>query len=73
MTGAESGSLLERSNAMTDKIESTAANLTRPKTVIERTYRARVEELWELWTTKEGFESWWCPEGSRVEAHAIEA
>jgi uncharacterized protein YndB with AHSA1/START domain len=73
MTGAESESLLERSNAMTDKIESTAANSTRPKTVIERTYRARVEELWELWTTKEGFESWWGPEGSCVEVHAIEA
>jgi uncharacterized protein YndB with AHSA1/START domain len=58
---------------MTDKIESTAANSTRPKTVIERTYRARVEELWELWTTKEGFESWWGPEGSSVEVHAIEA
>ena len=58
---------------MTDKIESTAANSTRPKTVIERTYRARVEELWELWTTKEGFESWWGPEGTRVEVHAIEA
>ena len=47
---------------MTDKIESTAANSTRPKTVIERNYRAGVEELWELWTTKEGFESWWGPE-----------
>ena len=58
---------------MTDRIESTAANSTRPKTVIERTYRARVEELWELWTTKEGFESWWGPEGTRVEVHAIEA
>lgn len=58
---------------MTDKIESTAANWTRSKTVIERTYRARVEELWDLWTTKEGFESWWCPENTHVEVHAIEA
>jgi uncharacterized protein YndB with AHSA1/START domain len=58
---------------MTDKIESTAANSPGPKTVIERTYRARVEELWELWTTKEGFESWWCPEDSHVEVHSVEA
>jgi uncharacterized protein YndB with AHSA1/START domain len=43
------------------------------KSVIERTYRARLEEVWELWTTKEGFESWWGPEGFRVEVHAIEA
>ena len=45
---------------------------TRP-VVVERTYRARVEELWSLWTTKDGFESWWGPEGFRVEVHAIDA
>jgi uncharacterized protein YndB with AHSA1/START domain len=43
------------------------------KVVVERTYRARVEELWELWTTKAGFESWWGPEGFRVEVHRLEA
>jgi uncharacterized protein YndB with AHSA1/START domain len=58
---------------MTDTIETTLAKSTGPKTVIERTYRARVEELWELWTTKEGFESWWGPEGFRAEVQAIEA
>lgn len=41
--------------------------------VLERTYRATVEELWELWTTKDGFESWWGPEGFRVEVHEIDA
>lgn len=46
---------------------------SRSSTVIERTYRTRVEELWGLWTTKEGFESWWAPEGCRVEVHTIEA
>ncbi len=45
---------------------------SRSSTVIERTYRTRVEELWWLWTTKEGFESWWGGEGSRVEVHTIE-
>jgi uncharacterized protein YndB with AHSA1/START domain len=43
------------------------------KVVIERTYRAKLEELWSLWTTKEGFEAWWGPEGFRVEVHALEA
>ena len=47
--------------------------MTRPKIVLERTYSARVEDLWKLWTTKEGFESWWGPEGFRVEVHALEA
>ncbi|HEX8698841.1 MAG TPA: SRPBCC domain-containing protein [Myxococcaceae bacterium] len=41
--------------------------------VIERTYKARVEELWELWTTKDGFESWWGPQGFRVDVKALEA
>lgn len=40
--------------------------------VIERTYRASVQDLWALWTTKAGFESWWGPDGFRVEVHAIE-
>jgi uncharacterized protein YndB with AHSA1/START domain len=43
------------------------------KTVVERTYRATPKELWDLWTTKEGFESWWGPEGFRARVHTIEA
>jgi uncharacterized protein YndB with AHSA1/START domain len=53
--------------------KSAAAGAIRPKVIIERTYRARAEELWELWTTKQGFESWWGPEGFRVEVHTLEA
>ena len=33
---------------------------------VERTYAASPEEVWELWTTKEGIESWWGPEGFSV-------
>lgn len=43
------------------------------RVVVERTYKARAEELWALWTTKQGFESWWGPEGFRVEVHCLEA
>jgi uncharacterized protein YndB with AHSA1/START domain len=46
---------------------------TAEKVVIERTYDAHPEALWALWTTKEGFESWWGPVGFRVEVHALEA
>jgi uncharacterized protein YndB with AHSA1/START domain len=49
------------------------AAATRPKLVFERTYRARIEDLWELWTTKDGFESWWGPEGFRVEVFTLDA
>lgn len=38
----------------------------------ERTYRATAQEIWDLWTTKDGFESWWGPEGFRVEVSLIE-
>jgi uncharacterized protein YndB with AHSA1/START domain len=53
--------------------KSAVADASRSKVVLERTYRAAVEELWELWTTKSGFESWWGPEGFRVEVHTMDA
>lgn len=43
------------------------------KIVIERTYRANIEDVWDLWTTKEGFESWWGPQGFRVEVQQLDA
>jgi uncharacterized protein YndB with AHSA1/START domain len=39
---------------------------------LERRYEAAVEDLWFLWTTKEGFESWWGPEGFRVEVRKLD-
>jgi uncharacterized protein YndB with AHSA1/START domain/dihydrofolate reductase len=56
---------------MSNKHRPAASGTTRPREVIERTYRARVEELWQLWTTKEGFESWWGPEGFRVKVRTL--
>jgi uncharacterized protein YndB with AHSA1/START domain len=38
----------------------------------ERTYDGPVDDLWDLWTTKDGWESWWGPEGFRVEVSRIE-
>lgn len=49
------------------------ADETGPPIIVQRTYRADVTELWSLWTTKEGFESWWGPEQFRVHVHRIEA
>ncbi len=40
--------------------------------VIERTYAATPEEVWELWTTKDGFESWWGPQEFRADVREIE-
>jgi uncharacterized protein YndB with AHSA1/START domain len=42
------------------------------KIVIERTYKASIEDVWELWTTKEGIESWWGPGGFSVKVHELD-
>lgn len=51
----------------------TVANQTQSKTVIERTYRASLRDVWELWTTREGFESWWGPQGFYVTVAELDA
>jgi uncharacterized protein YndB with AHSA1/START domain len=33
---------------------------------IERAYNAAPERVWELWTTGEGIEGWWAPDGFTV-------
>lgn len=38
----------------------------------ERVYDAPVEDLWALWTTKDGLEEWFAPEGCRVEVPALD-
>src|SRR5271163_4262729 len=42
------------------------------KIVIERTYAASIEAVWALWTTKEGIESWWGPDGFSVNVHDLD-
>jgi uncharacterized protein YndB with AHSA1/START domain len=50
-----------------------AAAKSEAKFVVERTYRATVEDVWDLWTTKVGFESWWGPQGFRADVHELDA
>jgi uncharacterized protein YndB with AHSA1/START domain len=38
----------------------------------ERIFQAAIEDVWELWTTKEGLESWWGPEGFTTRVHRID-
>lgn len=46
---------------------------TQSKTIIERTYRASLRDVWDLWTTREGFESWWGPQGFYVTVAELDA
>ena len=39
---------------------------------LERTYDAALEDVWNLWTTREGIESWWGPEGFIVKVGKLD-
>jgi uncharacterized protein YndB with AHSA1/START domain len=39
---------------------------------MERTLTATLDEVWELWTTKDGIESWWGPEGFETKVSKLE-
>lgn len=38
----------------------------------ERIYDAAIEDVWALWTTSEGLEAWFAPEGMRFEVSALD-
>lgn len=38
----------------------------------ERVYDASIEDVWALWTTKEGLEEWFAPEGMSMEVSVLE-
>lgn len=39
---------------------------------IERTYPATARDVWAMWTSREGIESWWAPDGFKVEVRKLE-
>ncbi len=52
---------------------SVPPTLGRRRTVtLERTFEASIEEVWDLWTTKDGIESWWGPDGFAVEVRRLD-
>lgn len=44
----------------------------RKRITLERTFEASAPELWELWTTPEGIESFWGPDGFEVKVRRLE-
>ena len=46
----------------------TSSNMIR----IERTYPTSAEEVWRLWTTSDGIESWWAPDGFTCEVRKLD-
>lgn len=45
----------------------------RPRTItLERRLDAPIEDVWEMWTTTDGIEAWWGPDGFAVTVHHLE-
>ena len=53
-------------------MNETSPDAPKRRITLERTYRARIEDVWELWTTKDGIESWWGPGGFAVKVRKLE-
>jgi len=39
---------------------------------MRRTWQYPLEDVWELWTTKDGIEAWWGPDGFRTTVKQLE-
>jgi len=57
------------SSAVTTK---QAEQTKQPPITIERILQASPQDVWEMWTTKDGLESWWGPEGFDASVLALD-
>jgi uncharacterized protein YndB with AHSA1/START domain len=57
---------------MTDTLKATSAPGSRNRIRLERQYRAELQDVWDLWTTKDGIESWWGPGGFAVTVRKLD-
>jgi uncharacterized protein YndB with AHSA1/START domain len=57
---------------MTEKPTAGARAAEPRRITLERVYRADVQDVWDLWTTKDGIESWWGPGGFAVTVRKLD-
>ncbi len=57
---------------MAEQPASVPEKAPKKKITLERTLRATSKQVWDLWTTKRGLESWWGPEGFVTEVNRLE-
>lgn len=62
---------MTQSGSKQKSVEGTTKT-NRRKIALARTYEASLEDIWSLWTTKPGLESWWGPEGFAVKVHKLD-
>jgi len=53
-------------------MNATMLSSERRKVTIERSFASSIEEVWDLWTTKDGIESWWGPDGFATKVQKID-
>ena len=46
--------------------------MTGKRITMERVFRADIQDVWDLWTTKDGIESWWGPGGFTVKVRTLD-
>ena len=52
--------------------KKTAEYQVKKRINLQRTFNASLDLVWELWTTKDGIESWWGPPGFEVKVSKLE-
>ena len=58
---------------MSEKPRTSArATEARRRITLERVYQADLQDVWDLWTTKDGIESWWGPGGFTVTVRKLD-
>jgi len=58
---------------MTDTRDAkTALTESRRRITLARVYDASLQDVWDLWTTKDGIESWWGPGGFAVTVRKLD-
>lgn len=58
---------------MTKKMANDASpGAPKRRITLDRTYSAPIEQVWDLWTTREGIESWWGPDGFAVKVRKLD-
>lgn len=53
-------------------MHATMPTSERRRVTLERSFESSIEEVWDLWTTKEGIESWWGPDGFATKVQKLD-
>src|SRR5688572_11532113 len=70
--GSPARSIRRRTAASKEQENENTEQQMKKRINLQRTFAASLDLVWELWTTKEGIESWWGPPGFEVTVSKLE-